>query len=805
MMQRPRVRKMLSDLWGNPTRTLLVVASITVGLLALGIIANMYAVMSEDMRAGYSGANPANIQMQGGPFNTDILNHVRSLPGVAAVEGAQLFNLRLEASPEEWIEFSVKAIPDINDSHLNQVVLLDGSWPPADRQIVIEAYKFEETNAAIGSAVTLELPNGQQRQLQVVGKVNDQTLGAFDTGPGFFVAPAQGYVTADTAEWLGQYPPGSFNTLFITVTGDQGDQAQIKSVADRVRADLESDGVQIYRSITRSAYDHPNRVYVDALIGVLILLGLMIVFLSGFLITNTLQALLKQQVRQIGIMKSLGARRNQVILIYLGLIFIFGVIAALISVPLAARIAFARIDALAAEVNFIFRGPRVIPWAIALQAGLAILAPLLSALVPILQGSRISVQEALSGIRQKAPASPGWLAERMAKIRRIPRPLLISIRNTFRQRGRVILTLITLSLGGAIFIAAFNVQVSMTKHVEQVSRYFLGDVNLTLARPYRTARIKEALADVPGIRTMEGWSAAGAELVRADDTAGEAVQILAPPAGSHLVEPVLLEGRWLLPGDRNAIAVNERFQEAYPGLKPGDTITLRINQEDTSWVVVGIFQLVGNSAGFVSYANYEYVSELLHQANQAAIIRVAGENPNMTQAQQEVLGRQIENALNESGINVREMTPGKSLSSMAADGFSILTAFLLFMAVLTAIVGSIGLAGTMSMNILERTREIGIMRAIGATDSILLRLVIVEGMLIGMLSWVLGSLLAFPISKALADAISLAIFGAPSTFGVSLNGFLIWFAAVFVLSVIASVLPARSAARLTIREVLAYE
>jgi putative ABC transport system permease protein len=127
------------------------------------------------------------------------------------------------------------------------------------------------------------------------------------------------------------------------------------------------------------------------------------------------------------------------------------------------------------------------------------------------------------------------------------------------------------------------------------------------------------------------------------------------------------------------------------------------------------------------------------------------------------------------------------------------------MAVLTAIVGSIGLAGTMSMNILERTREIGIMRAIGATDGILLRLVIVEGMLVGLLSWVLGSLLAFPISKALADAITLAIFGSPSTFGVSLNGFVIWLAAVFVLSVVASVLPARNAARLTIREVLAYE
>jgi putative ABC transport system permease protein len=111
----------------------------------------------------------------------------------------------------------------------------------------------------------------------------------------------------------------------------------------------------------------------------------------------------------------------------------------------------------------------------------------------------------------------------------------------------------------------------------------------------------------------------------------------------------------------------------------------------------------------------------------------------------------------------------------------------------------------MSMNVLERTREIGVMRAVGATNPILMRMVIVEGMLIGILSWVLGSVLAFPISKALADSISLAIFGAPSTLGVTPSGFLIWLGAVVVLATLASVLPARHATRLTIREVLAYE
>jgi putative ABC transport system permease protein len=127
------------------------------------------------------------------------------------------------------------------------------------------------------------------------------------------------------------------------------------------------------------------------------------------------------------------------------------------------------------------------------------------------------------------------------------------------------------------------------------------------------------------------------------------------------------------------------------------------------------------------------------------------------------------------------------------------------MAVMTALVGSIGLAGTMSMNVMERTREIGVMRAIGAHNQIISKLVVVEGLVIGLISFVLGAVLSFPISALLSNAISTTIFNAPADFVLTLRGFLIWLAVVVVLSLLASLLPARSASRLTIREVLAYE
>ena len=127
------------------------------------------------------------------------------------------------------------------------------------------------------------------------------------------------------------------------------------------------------------------------------------------------------------------------------------------------------------------------------------------------------------------------------------------------------------------------------------------------------------------------------------------------------------------------------------------------------------------------------------------------------------------------------------------------------MAALLAVVGGLGLMGTMSINVLERTREIGVLRAIGASSRAVLQIVIVEGVLIGVLSWAFGTLLALPLGKFMSDAIGNAFLRAPLSYVFSWTGALVWLGAVIVLGTIASLLPARSATRLSVREVLAYE
>jgi putative ABC transport system permease protein len=248
--------------------------------------------------------------------------------------------------------------------------------------------------------------------------------------------------------------------------------------------------------------------------------------------------------------------------------------------------------------------------------------------------------------------------------------------------------------------------------------------------------------------------------------------------------------------------VSEGILSKFPGLKPGGTLHLKVNGKEDDWLVVGIFQFV-NQQGTIAYSTYEYISALTHITNQAFSYRIVTDQHDP--AYQQMMADGIDAYFRAQGFHVNQARTGESTLKTASDSLDILVTFLLIMALLTALVGSIGLTGTMGMNVLERTREIGVMRSIGAVDKEIMRTVIVEGMLIGGISWMLGALLSFPFTYLLSSIISSAIFHSQIAVHFTFTGFLIWLLVVLALSVVASILPARNAARLTIREVLAYE
>jgi putative ABC transport system permease protein len=793
---RPRWRKLIADLWENKTRTLLVVISIAIGVFAVGMIAGAYVIIANDMNASFAAANPANIELRVSAFDDDLVKTVRRLKGVENAEGRNSSFVRVKVGDEEWKQLQILAVPKLEEVAINQLLPEQGLFSLGNKQTVLEKQALAMLGAQVGDVLTVELTDGALRTLEVVGTAMDRTSG-YDR----FMGRNSGYVNQDTLGWLHQ--PRQYNQLLVTVSTNPDDLNAIDLVAQQVTNQVEKAGGIVYRTELAKKNTHPLGSIVKALLGVLLMLGVLVVFLSGSLISNTLSALLYQHLRQIGVMKLVGGRSSQIILQYILLILIFGLMALAISIPTGSWAALALSNMIAELLNVQIGGYSVIPLAVMIQVVVGLGIPVLSGLQPVLRGSRISVQKALqSGAIEDEGDKKSLFDRWLDGLRGFSRPVLLSLRNTFRRKGRLILTLFNLTLGGSIFISVFNVQIALNQKVEQTTKYFMADVNLDFERSYRLDQVASLAATIPGVERTEGWLITGGEIKDTQGTSNTNVTLFGLPADSNLIVPIIMQGRWIVPGDENAITVNEAFLTRFPGLKPGDTLRVKLDGKENNWVVVGIFQYTGLDELF-AYVNYDYLSRLMVMPNQATSYRVVSTQHDT--AFQVDLSRRLDTVFRDQGYRVSKVEAGKATQENIFEYINILITFLLIMALLTAVVGSIGLAGTLSMNVMDRTREIGVLRAIGAYNRFVMKLVIIEGLLISLISFVLGVLLSFPITRALSDIVSLAIFNSPANFAFTMQGFIIWFGLVILLAVLASVVPARSASRMTIREVLAYE
>jgi putative ABC transport system permease protein len=428
-MVKPSWRKILNDLWDDKARSLLVVISIAIGVFALGMIAGAHVIISEDMNASYIAANPANIKLVTDSFDKNLEQTIQRMPDVQDAQGRRKITVRVRKDGGDWYNLDLIAVDDFEKIGINRIVHLQGSTRLGDRQIMLEENKkAERRNLELGDLLEIELTNGTIRQMPVVGTIQDET-----SGTGNLVGNVQGYISLKTLEWL--HYPESYNQLYITVSGDQNDRTHIQQVATLVEDKLNKSGRNVYRTEILLRQQHPMGSIIEALLGVLLAMGVLIVFLSGSLIANTLSALLTQHVRQIGVMKLTGARSNQIIWMYVTLILIFAISALILAVPLGILAAYALSDYATSFIGFSLLGFRIVPIAILLQVVVAILVTLLAGLSPVIQGSRTTIQKAFSGaVLGGGVMKQGLIEWFISRFRRVSRLLLISLRNTFREK-----------------------------------------------------------------------------------------------------------------------------------------------------------------------------------------------------------------------------------------------------------------------------------------------------------------------------------------------------------------------------------
>jgi putative ABC transport system permease protein len=796
-----RFLKVIRDLTSDYSKNFMLVLAIAIGVFGIGAILGAYSVLTREMSSNYLGTNPASATIEiDSSISKELLDSVKIFPGIKDAERHATISARMKVG-DKWYPMLLFVIDDFKTKQINKIYYDGGEKSPVDGTMVVERTALVVMQAELGDSITVKTPNGTPLPLKIVGTVHDPGL-----APAWQEQGGYGYISLATLKLLGE--SGSFDQLRILVTNDPFSRSAIVDRAEKLAAWLERRGYKIHEIQVPSPGKHPHQSQMTAVLSIFTIFSYLILLLGSILVATSMATLMVKQVRQIGVMKTVGANSSQVRSLYLLMMLILCAVALVLSIPLSRIAASAFYNQVAVLLNLELADQSIPHWVPLLQIASGIVIPFIAAAFPVIKGSRVSVRAALDNyginLRQGKPlgvsflSSASWVSETFK----------LSVRNVFRQRSRLTMTLGLLAAGGAMFMTALNVSEAWKENLGRIYIQRLYDLEVRLNDRVESASVIDKIIAMPGVKTAEAWDYSSTSFYTGNehdvshtypDKGHGSFTMLALPPATKLFNPTISEGVWLAGEAKNQVVLNQLARGS--DLKLGDKVRLSHDGNVNEWLIVGFTEDVGSGAiAYVSIADFE---QLESTAGKTKMLRVAYDDRSYENAIMK--NRAVEALLEKEGISVAMTIPVWLLHNAIAAHMKVLVNSLMAMALLMAIVGTLGLTSSMSMNVMERTREIGVMRAIGGTPRKIKSIVVWEGIIIGVISIVIAFFLSLILSTYMGRFIGGMAFKTPLSLSISVIALLGWVGIILVGSYAATFFPARRASRVTTREALAYE
>jgi putative ABC transport system permease protein len=793
--------KVWADLWHHKVRTTLAVLSISVGVFALGVIFGIIDQLTPGLNRVHQAIRPAHVTMfLTGRVDQETVDRLSHVEGVAGIEALNQLSIRYRLSPnDEWQSGNMVMRANYESQTYNLLQLKEGEWPRRNK-VGIDIRAAQYLNLDFDAPVIFEL-EGTDRALPITGKIRHH----FITSPKFG-DNAYFFVDARGLERF-RIPAGKFNQLLFRV--EPYSEAQAHAVASEIKTRLGKIGVSVAATLYNDPNEHWGQQFFDGIYLVLQLLAVISLLMSCILIYNTLAALISQQTHQIGVMKAIGGRTHTVMKVYLSGVLAYGTLALVISLPLGAFTAF-KLTAYFLDIfNVSYNEFQFSPLALTIQAAAAIAVPLLTGLWPVLNGARITVREAIAsyGLGEgKFGTSPFDHWVKRVGTRLLSTPKAMALANMFRRKGRLGLTQLVLITAGTLFLMVMTLSTSITLTVANDLERRSYQAQFTFAENRRIDRIVGMAEAVDAVEQAEVWFTQPASILRQGQRtreAGSGARLVGIPAASEMFKPLITAGRWLQPGDDRVIVINQETAKEND-IRLGDIVRLDLGElGDDLWLVIGFYQVltIGSPPDDI-YAPQAAIFQATtkHDVGRQLLIRTRADSP----ADIESLTGQLKSLFERRNWDITFSRTIYEDHQFFDNFFAQYIPMLLALAVLMAIVGGIGLMGALSISVVERTKEIGVMRAIGAKTSTIIGMLMLEGLLQGLLSWVIAVPLSFSLGQPLAALMGQALFNINLDYRYSVEGILIWLAAVLMIATLASVMPARNATSISVQESLAY-
>jgi putative ABC transport system permease protein len=697
-----RWRKVVRDLAETPGRTALAILAMAAGVFGVGAVLTAQSILERELSRMWRDTNPAAFVVHAQMKDLDA---IRRVSGVRDVEPRPMIMARVRIGEDEWLPLALFVVRDFNDVRIDRFTRSSGAFPRAG-EVMIERSSMsllrarDRIDARIG---------GRTETLSVSG-----TAHAAGLAPGWMDHIVVGFVPwrdADVVRMLvaaeGQPPLSAFGAV---------------------------------EALPRA---HPHADQMRTFLFLLGAFGVLTLVLSAVLLANMMHALLANQVRQTGIMKTTGATTRQLVVMSLMHVASLASMALVLAMPLArsAGLAYARFAASILNANL--TSESVPLWVTLAQIAVGVLVPLAVALAPIHRATRISIHEALS-------------------------------KDPVRRRERMVLTIATLATGGAVFIAALNVSESWSKSIDDDFRARHYDVDVRLAEAVDARELERVIRSVPDVTHVESWIEErrdGYTVIGVD---------------SRLLALPVIEGRWFRADGE--YVVNQTLAAKKPnGLR-----------------IVGVVKELG--AGSIAYTTRATAGGSATAASATNASAIETRNAKVvTRSHSAEAAHEIERALQRADLPVAHVQRLTDRRRSIEDHLVIIESSIFFAATLVVLVGGLALLSSLTLSVVSRTRELGVLSAIGATPRVIALQVIREGVRAGVISWMFAVAISMPATWLLDRVTGTLFIKTPVEFLISPRGVAAWLAFVVVLAAVASFHPAWRATRISVREALSYE
>lgn len=718
-------RKVAGDFREHRSQIFLIAVILTVGTAGVVAALNARSVLAREIEKSYRAANGADLILWFDRIEPPLLDQVQARPEVAEAEARGTVFTRVAAKSGEWFPLRLTILADFANQKVNRIHRDNGKGNLPTDGIFIEQSGIPLLELRDNEQVRMRTPAGDVATISLAGFVHDTAV-----APSTQDRMIYGYITPANAMLLGQ--KAELDQLLVKLKS-RGSMSEVSEFADDLSGWLKARGTAPLR-VDALSNTHPHAALMTAMLRVLEVLAGLAFVCSATLAACVISLWMRREIRQVGIMKTLGARTWQLSRQYFALVAPLVLFSVVLALPLGSAIGRWVVKYHQTMLNIDVANwtvPRVL---VIEELLVALSVPLLAMAVPILRAIRCSPRQAIQDPGIIAPRGPIAFTSRLIKMPG-DRRWSFALRNSFRRPWRLALTLLALSAGGALLLTTHNNYESLMRVIDAALANRGHDIEVQLQRPAPAAELETVARVVPDVEIAEAFRRAGVNLITGDEGGvaireGRRMALCGYPQGTRLLSLPLSEGRWPAPEELNTVVINRQVQEASPGVQIGNEITIKYRERKTTVRVAGLAEEIGSPVIYAPFPTFEKITAL---GEAATVVRVKAQP-----GREQLVAGAIENALLGAHFTPAQINTRREFRASLEEHFAVVGTVMKMIALASALVGAIALVATVTLGVLERAREIGVIRAIGAPPRSVLAIFLIEAGSVAFLSAILS-------------------------------------------------------------------